>query len=179
MKQSAKRRTSPRPRSTCPSSSAPAFEVMFPPSKPATTDRRSTASNSSSFGVHSVCIGAHLGSWRNRCRNTILADSQPRCTSRGCEIQARGDAGVDDAYRHRGRGADGRGEPPMTPIAPLITHFLREHMPVERGYSPHTCETYAHAFRLLFVFASERLKQRPSQLCLEQIDAALVLNFLT
>jgi len=35
----------------------------------------------------------------------------------------------------------------MTPIAPLITAFLREHMPIERGYSPHTCETYAHAFR--------------------------------
>ena len=59
----------------------------------------------------------------------------------------------------------------MTPIAPLITPFLREHMPRERGYSPHTCETYAHAFRLLFVFASERLGQRPSQLCLEHIDA--------
>jgi len=61
----------------------------------------------------------------------------------------------------------------------LITHFLREHMPVERGYSPHTCETYAHAFRLLFVFASQRLKIKPSQLCLEQIDAALILDFLT
>ncbi len=66
----------------------------------------------------------------------------------------------------------------MTPIAPLITAFLREHMPTERGYSPHTCETYAHAFRLLFVFASERVGQRPSQLCLEHIDAALVLDFL-
>jgi len=66
----------------------------------------------------------------------------------------------------------------MTPIAPLITNFLREHMPVERGYSPHTCETYAHAFRLLFVFASQRLGIKPSQLCLEQIDAALILDFL-
>lgn len=67
----------------------------------------------------------------------------------------------------------------MTPIAPLITAFLREHMPTERGYSPHTCETYAHAFRLLFMFARERLGQRPSQLCLEHIDAALVLGFLS
>lgn len=66
----------------------------------------------------------------------------------------------------------------MTPIASLITAFLREHMPAELGYSPHTCETYAHAFRLLFVFASERVGQRPSQLCLEHIDAALVLDFL-
>ena len=28
----------------------------------------------------------------------------------------------------------------MTPIAPLITDFLRQYLPVERGYSPHTCE---------------------------------------
>ena len=66
----------------------------------------------------------------------------------------------------------------MTPIAPLITAFLREYMPTERGYSPHTCETYAHAFRLLFVFASERLGRAPSQLCLEHLDASLVLDFL-
>ena len=29
----------------------------------------------------------------------------------------------------------------MTPIAPLITSFMREHMPVVQGYSPHTCDT--------------------------------------
>ena len=66
----------------------------------------------------------------------------------------------------------------MTPIAPLISSFLREHMPIEQGCSPHTCETYAHAFRLLFIFASKRLGIRPSQICLEQIDAALILQFL-
>jgi integrase/recombinase XerD len=66
----------------------------------------------------------------------------------------------------------------MTPIAPLITAFLREHMPVEQGYSSHTCETYAHAFRLLFTFASQRLQMRPSQVGLEHLDATLVLDFL-
>jgi site-specific recombinase XerD len=66
----------------------------------------------------------------------------------------------------------------MTPIPPLIASFLREHMPIARGYSPHTCETYAHAFRLLFAFASKRLGMRPSQLYLEHFDAALVLDFL-
>jgi integrase/recombinase XerD len=66
----------------------------------------------------------------------------------------------------------------MTPIAPLITSFLREHMPIEQGCSPHTCETYAHAFRLLFIFASNRLGIKPSQIYLEQIDAALILEFL-
>jgi integrase/recombinase XerD len=66
----------------------------------------------------------------------------------------------------------------MTPIAPLITSFLREHMPIEQGCSPYTCETYAYAYRLLFVFASKRLGIRPSQICLEQIDATLILDFL-
>jgi site-specific recombinase XerD len=66
----------------------------------------------------------------------------------------------------------------MTPIAPLITSFLREHMPIEQGCSPDTCETYAHAFRLLFIFASKRLGLRPSQLCLEQFDVTLILDFL-
>jgi site-specific recombinase XerD len=67
----------------------------------------------------------------------------------------------------------------MTPIAPLITNFLREHMPIEQGCSPHTCETYAYAFRLLFIFASQRLGVKPSQICLEQIDTALILDFLS
>ncbi len=66
----------------------------------------------------------------------------------------------------------------MTPIAPLITNFLREHMPTEKGCSPHTCETYSHAFRLLFIFASARLATNPSQIYLEQIDAPLILEFL-
>jgi hypothetical protein len=55
----------------------------------------------------------------------------------------------------------------VTPIAPLITGFLREHMPIEQGCSPHTCETYAHAFRLLLMFASKRLGIKPSQMSIE------------
>jgi site-specific recombinase XerD len=66
----------------------------------------------------------------------------------------------------------------MTPIAPLITGFLREHMPRQRGLSPHSCDTYAYSFRLLFAFAAGRLRTRPSQLMLEQIDAEMVLAFL-
>lgn len=66
----------------------------------------------------------------------------------------------------------------MTPIAPLITGFMREYMPQQRGYSPHSCETYAHSFRLLFAFAAQRLHTRPSLLQLEQIDANMVIAFL-
>jgi integrase/recombinase XerD len=66
----------------------------------------------------------------------------------------------------------------MTPIAPHITAFLRERLPLQRGASPHTCESYAYTFQLLFEYASERLKVTPSKLFLEQIDAPLVVNFL-
>ena len=67
----------------------------------------------------------------------------------------------------------------MTPIAPLITDFLRDYLPVERGFSPHTCESYAYAFRLLFTFAAGRLGVTPSALHLEHLDAPLVVAFLT
>jgi integrase/recombinase XerD len=66
----------------------------------------------------------------------------------------------------------------MTPIAPHITAFLRERLPLERGASDQTCESYAYAFQLLFTFASQRLRLRPSDLCLEHLDAALVMDFL-
>jgi integrase/recombinase XerD len=66
----------------------------------------------------------------------------------------------------------------MTPIASHITAFLRERLPVERMASPNTCDTYAYAFQLLFEFASTKLKVAPSNLCLEQLDAPLILAFL-
>ncbi len=66
----------------------------------------------------------------------------------------------------------------MTPIAPLITSFLREHLPIEKGCSPHTCDTYAFAFKLLFSFAGERLGIAPSKLFVEHLDPTLVLDFL-
>ena len=55
--------------------SAPAFEVMFPPSKPATTERRSIASNSNNFG-RTLDLGEITVAQRF---SQILP---PRCTSR-------------------------------------------------------------------------------------------------
>jgi integrase/recombinase XerD len=66
----------------------------------------------------------------------------------------------------------------MTAIAPHITTFLRERLPVQRGASVHTCDSYAYAFQLLFEFASQQYQVSPSGLQLEQIDAPLVLAFL-
>jgi len=48
-----------------------------------------------------------------------------------------------------------------------------------RRCSPHTCESYAYAFQLLLDFASDRLKRAPSGLTLEQLDAPLILDFLS
>lgn len=66
----------------------------------------------------------------------------------------------------------------MIPIAPHITAFLRERLPVERGASVNTCDSYAYAFKLLLEYASNRLKITPSALQLEHLDAPLVTDFL-
>jgi integrase/recombinase XerD len=66
----------------------------------------------------------------------------------------------------------------MTPIAPHITAYLKERLPVGRGASDNTCASYAYAFKLLFEYASKRLRVPPSALCLEQLDAPLVMGFL-
>ena len=66
----------------------------------------------------------------------------------------------------------------MTPIASHITAFLRERLPLQRRASHHTCESYAYTFQLLFAFASQRLALAPSNLCLEHLDAQLVMDFL-
>jgi site-specific recombinase XerD len=66
----------------------------------------------------------------------------------------------------------------MTPIAPHITAYLKERLPIERAASDNTCASYAYAFKLLFEYASDRLKVLPSALCLEQLDAPLIVGFL-
>ena len=66
----------------------------------------------------------------------------------------------------------------MTPIASHITAFLQQRLPVERGASDNTCESYAYAFKLFFEYTSNRLKVAPSELHLEQLNAPLIVNFL-
>ena len=66
----------------------------------------------------------------------------------------------------------------MTPLAPHVTAFFQQRLPVERRASAHTSESYAYAFKLLLEYASARLRVPPSALHLEQIDAPLVVAFL-
>ena len=66
----------------------------------------------------------------------------------------------------------------MTAIAPHITAFFEQRLPIERRASEHTRDSYAFAFKLLLTYASRRHTMAPSQLALEQIDAPLVVDFL-
>jgi integrase/recombinase XerD len=66
----------------------------------------------------------------------------------------------------------------MTPIAPHIEIFLRENLAHHRGASPHTCDSYAYSFQLLFEFAAAKRKVAPSALVLEQLDSDLISAFL-
>lgn len=66
----------------------------------------------------------------------------------------------------------------MNPIALHITAFLQQRLSVERGASENTCESYSYTFKLLFEYASDRLKVAPSELHLEQLDAPMIVNFL-
>jgi integrase/recombinase XerD len=66
----------------------------------------------------------------------------------------------------------------MSTIAPDIEAFLREYLTRQRDASPHTCDSYACSFQLLFEFAATTLKVSPSQLTLEQLDMPLISTFL-
>jgi len=66
----------------------------------------------------------------------------------------------------------------MTHLAPHVSAWFLERLPVERAASPHTCASYAYAFQLLFRFAADRLAVAPSDLTFEHLDAPLVLAFL-
>jgi len=67
----------------------------------------------------------------------------------------------------------------MTPLAPYVTAFLRDRLPKEKAASQHTCDTYAFALKLLFEYASSRFRVVPSSLKIEQLDAPLILDFLS
>ena len=63
-------------------------------------------------------------------------------------------------------------------MGPHVTAFFEQRLPIERGASENTRNSYAYAFQLLLTFASKRLGVTPSQLAVEQIDAPLVIDFL-
>ncbi len=66
----------------------------------------------------------------------------------------------------------------MPTLAGPLERFFVERLGRDRQASPHTIAAYRDAFRLLLTFAQTRLRKRPSDLALTDLDAPLVASFL-
>jgi integrase len=60
----------------------------------------------------------------------------------------------------------------------LLQRFFTDRLLGQLGASPHTVACYRDAFRLLLRFAAERLGRAPSDLRVEDLDAAFLAQFL-
>jgi site-specific recombinase XerD len=60
----------------------------------------------------------------------------------------------------------------------LLQRFFTDRLLKQLGASPHTIAAYRDTFRLLLRFASERLKRRPSEIRIEDLDVAMLGKFL-
>ena len=67
---------------------------------------------------------------------------------------------------------------PSLSLAQLLQHFFVERLSRQLRASPHTVRSYRDSFRQFLVFASKHLRQPPSRIVFEQIDAPLVSAFL-
>lgn len=63
-------------------------------------------------------------------------------------------------------------------LPPLLQRFFTDRLQSQLGASPHTVASYRDTFRLLLVFASERLDRAPSELHVEDLGTALLGAFL-
>ena len=66
----------------------------------------------------------------------------------------------------------------MTDFSFHLSTYLREYLPRDRNFSRHTIESYSCSWRLLVIFASERLDVQPCQLEIQQLTVPLILDFL-
>ena len=66
----------------------------------------------------------------------------------------------------------------MTALAPTLQAFFVSRLGRQRNASPHTIDSYRHAFRLLLTYAETQTGKQPSQLDLSDLDAVLVSGFL-
>jgi site-specific recombinase XerD len=63
-------------------------------------------------------------------------------------------------------------------LAPLLERFFIQRLMQQRQASPHTISSYRDTFRLLLVFAQQRLHIPPARLMFAAIDAPLIVAFL-
>jgi site-specific recombinase XerD len=63
-------------------------------------------------------------------------------------------------------------------LAVLLQGFFTKRLMHQRQASPHTIAAYRDTFRLLLVFAQQRLRKEPCTLSLSDLDAPLIADFL-
>jgi len=66
----------------------------------------------------------------------------------------------------------------MTALAPTLQAFFTERLSRQLNASPHTIDSYRHAWRLLLRFASQRTGIKPADLDISSITAPLISDFL-
>jgi integrase/recombinase XerD len=67
---------------------------------------------------------------------------------------------------------------PKADLSLLIEAFFHKRLIAQRRVSPHTIASYRDTFRLLLMFAQQRMNRSPSQLALQDLSPALVSDFL-
>ena len=63
-------------------------------------------------------------------------------------------------------------------ITKFIKRFFSHYLPVQKGLAPNTILAYRDAVKLLLCYASDTLHKSVEDLCVEDIDESLVLDFL-
>ncbi len=63
-------------------------------------------------------------------------------------------------------------------FAVFLTRFFTERLIGQRKVSPHTIASYRDCFRLMLQFAAKRLRKKPTDFHIEDIDAPLISDFL-
>lgn len=65
-----------------------------------------------------------------------------------------------------------------TSFPALLQHFFTDRLCAQLGASPHTVASYRDTFRLMLLFATERLGRAPSEMSVEDLDVSLLGAFL-
>jgi integrase/recombinase XerD len=65
-----------------------------------------------------------------------------------------------------------------TDFARHLTRFLGEYLPAHRNVSPNTITSYRDVFTLLLRYCQEHHRLSPDRLCLDQLSASRILEFL-
>ena len=64
-------------------------------------------------------------------------------------------------------------------LSPLVQDFFCQNLIIQRNVSPQTVVAYRDTFCLFLRYASQKIKKHPVKMCLDDINASLVLDFLS